>query len=128
MIFLTTLGVTISVEQYFVSSHFAALGNDFVFAYQINITNESNNTIKLLKRHWRIASSNGDVRFVDGEGVVGQQPIIGVNESYSYNSGCHLQTEIGNMSGYYTFLDLHSMIPFEVIIPQFGLVVPHKLN
>jgi len=99
-----------------------------VFNYKIQIENNSDYTIQLLRRHWFISDSNGIVRQVEGEGVVGQQPIIEPGESYEYISGCNLTTEMGKMVGTYQMSRHLDESRFEVNIPAFQLIVPHRLN
>jgi ApaG protein len=116
------------VEVFYLPMQSNPLLQDFVFAYRITIENNSNNTIKLLRRHWRIADSNGDIRHVEGEGVVGQQPIIEHNEKYQYTSGCNLKSEIGVMQGTYTVLDIMKGKNFDIEVPRFKLEAPYKNN
>jgi ApaG protein len=68
------------------------------------------------------------LREVEGEGVVGQKPILHPGESYSYSSGVIINTELGKMHGFYIFKNLHSTKQMEVAIPQFLLVAPFKMN
>jgi len=65
---------------------------------------------------------------VSGPGVVGEQPILKSGEKYSYVSGCDLTSDIGEMKGFYTFLNVESQDVFEVIVPNFTLEFPGKLN
>ena len=102
--------------------------NLYFFIYKITIVNKSDYTVKLLKRHWEIADSNGDKRKVDGEGVVGETPTIKVGDQFQYTSGCNLQTEIGYMEGFYTMKRLVDNELFNIEIPRFKLIVPAKLN
>ena len=64
-------------------------------------TKESEDIIRLKRRHWYIVDSDNTRREVEGEGVVGEQPFIGQGETYRYVSGCNLNTEIGKMYGTY---------------------------
>ena len=100
----------------------------FFFAYKIIIENNSEFTVKLLRRHWYIYDSNAVVREVEGEGVVGQQPVLEPGESHEYVSGCNLKTGIGKMRGTYTMERLVDGSLFTVNIPEFVLIVPYKLN
>lgn len=70
-------------------------------AYRISIENLSDYAVQLKRRQWFIFDSSGTQREVEGEGVVGVQPIMQPGEGYSYVSGCQLSTEIGSMSGNY---------------------------
>jgi ApaG protein len=100
----------------------------YVFGYKITISNESDATIQLLTRHWRIVDANTDVRFVNGEGVCGLQPILQPGESHAYTSGCMFRTPVGKMEGYYGMRRLPTGDHFEVPIPSFVLATPDLLN
>ncbi|MCG9899423.1 MAG: Co2+/Mg2+ efflux protein ApaG [Hydrotalea sp.] len=121
-------GVEISVETFYQNDYSNPMAGEFMFAYRITIENHNSFTVKLLRRHWQIFDSNTDYREVEGEGVVGMQPVIAPGEHYQYVSGCNLKTEIGKMSGSYTMQDLDTMREFKVKIPAFDLIVPIKLN
>ena len=100
----------------------------FVHAYQITITNKSEEPIKLMRRHWFIFDSSGKQHQVQGEGVVGEQPVLEPSETYTYISGCHLQSPMGSMHGHYYFQRLIDSQEFRVRIPQFILNFPPALN
>ncbi|MBA4139826.1 MAG: ApaG domain, partial [Segetibacter sp.] len=70
----------------------------------------------------------GEYREVEGEGVVGQQPILKPGEQFQYVSGCNLRTEMGKMFGKYVMENQNNKQTFEVNIPAFEMVVPFKLN
>ncbi len=84
--------------------------------------------MKLLRRHWHIYDANGVVREVEGEGVVGQQPVLEPGDSHQYVSGCNLKTGLGKMRGTYQMERLADGRNFTVEIPEFTLVVPYRLN
>ncbi len=128
MVKTSTHKIEISVESQYFYQHSIPKENHFFFIYYITIKNNSEFSVKLIKRHWDIFDSNGEKREVDGEGVVGETPELAPGESYTYNSGCNLQTEIGYMKGYYTLIKLLDNSEFTVEIPKFELVVPAKLN
>lgn len=128
MITQVTSGVKVSVEVFYRQDQSDASIDQFVFAYRITITNNSDFSIQLRRRQWYILDSNGRNREVEGEGVVGEQPIIGTGESFQYVSGCHLETEIGKMFGCYLMERLIDKRQFYVRIPEFNMVVPYKLN
>ncbi len=85
-------------------------------------------TIQLLRRQWYIFDSNGDYRQVEGEGVVGQQPVLKPGETFQYVSGCNLKSEMGKMWGYYTIADLSTNKTFRADIPEFQMIAPMKLS
>jgi ApaG protein len=124
----TTQGVKVTVTTNYLPDYSSPAQQHFVFAYKINIENNSEFTVKLLRRHWFIHDSNGVVREVEGEGVVGQQPVLEPGESHEYVSGCNLKTGIGKMRGTYLMERLVDGRQFQVAIPEFVLIVPYKLN
>lgn len=124
----TTQGVSVSVSTAYQPEYSSPSQYHYVFTYKISIENKSDYSIQLMSRQWFIYDSNGVVREVKGEGVVGQQPTLEPGEHHEYVSGCNLKTGIGKMTGSYTFERLIDGKQFEVTIPQFTLVVPFKLN
>ena len=123
-----TQGVKISVETFYQNDYSRPEVNEFNFAYRITIENLSENTVMLMRRHWHIFDSSGSWREVEGEGVVGQQPVIHPGQSHVYVSGCSLKSEIGTMHGYYTMIRLLDNKSMKVNIPAFQLIAPGKLN
>lgn len=128
MVSLISKGVEISVETFYQPDYSNPLQSEFMFAYRITIENHNSFPVKLHRRHWYIFDSNGTNREVEGEGVVGVQPVLLPGEKYQYVSGCNLRTEIGKMYGVYEMEDLHSKRLFEVNIPAFEMFVPYKNN
>ncbi len=124
----TTEGINVSVEIYYQSDYSNPLNQEFMFAYRITLENLNPFPVKLLKRHWHIFDSNGEHREVEGDGVVGIQPVINPNNQFQYTSGCNLKTEIGKMHGVYFMENLNNKKQFSVQIPVFEMIVPSKLN
>ena len=100
----------------------------YVFAYRIRIKNMGTLPVQLLNRHWEIEDSLQSARTVDGEGVIGQQPLIEGGKEFVYTSGCQLGSEFGTMEGFYEMVNLVTGNKFRVAIPAFKLEVPYKLN
>jgi ApaG protein len=123
-----TAGVKVSVETFFQPAHSDVLQSTYIFAYRISIENDSEYAIKLLRRHWHITDAYSFKREVEGEGVVGEQPVIEPGSKYQYVSGCDLKTEIGRMHGTYEMERQTDGRLFEVKIPMFEMVAPFKLN
>ncbi len=121
-------GVNISVETYFEPEYSNTALNEFMFAYRITIENTNTFPIQLISRHWSIFDSNGTCREVEGDGVVGIQPIIVPGALYQYTSGCNLQSDAGKMSGTYLFANLYNKKFFKATIPSFEMFAPFKLN
>lgn len=123
-----TDGVKVSVETTYQPEYSNPANEHFMFAYKIQIENLSDYSVQLMSRHWSIFDSNGTNREVEGEGVVGQQPIIEPGHSHEYVSGCNLHTDMGTMHGTYEMRRLVDNEIINVHIPKFALVAPFKLN
>lgn len=121
-------GVRINVENRFMEEYSQPEAAHFVFTYTITIENLNNYNVQLLRRHWIIKDSAAGTSEVEGDGVVGQQPVIKPGESYTYESGCHLKGEFGSMHGSYLFTRVHDGSLFKVDIPEFKLMAPWVLN
>ena len=121
-------GMEVSVETFYQPDYSNPISGEYMFAYRITIENHNNFSVKLQRRHWHIFDSNGSYREVEGEGVVGVQPILQPGEGYQYVSGCNLRTEMGKMYGSYTMENLNNKKTFEVNIPTFEMIVPFKMN
>ena len=63
------------------------------------------------------------INLVDGEGVVGETPVLAPGQTHDYVSGCPLATPHGSMEGFYTFRD-GTGETFEARIPFFPLAAP----
>ena len=125
---LTTNGITISVETKYLPEHSDVRGGRYIFGYHITIENNSPHTVQLLRRKWTITTGTGDIRIVEGEGVIGLQPILEPGASHDYASFCDLSTEIGKMHGFYTMIRKDDASLFEVIVPEFHMCTPAKHN
>lgn len=94
-----------------------------VFIYFITIANHGAETVQLLEREWLIRQAFGEETRVQGEGVVGEKPVLGPGESYEYNSFCPIEHPPGLMEGFYTFQNTLGQ-RFRVEIPAFTLRLP----
>ena len=128
MISQISKGVKICVEVFYQSDYSNPINHEFMFAYRITIQNNNNFEIQLLRRHWFILDSSGDQKEVEGEGVVGVQPVIPPGESFQYVSGCNIKSEIGRMFGHYIVQNMNSQVEFKVDIPAFDMTAPSILN
>lgn len=128
MVTAITDGVRVSVETVYQPEYSNPANEHFMFAYRIEIENLSDFAIQLLRRQWFIFDSNYSHRTVEGDGVVGEQPVIETGKSHVYVSGCSLKTDMGCMLGKYLMLRLMDNTQFEVEIPEFQLIAPYKLN
>ena len=124
----STEGVKVSVLTEYQPEYSSPYQSHFVFSYRIRIENHSHNTVQLQRRKWLIFDSNATIREVEGEGVVGLTPILEPGESHEYISGCSLKSSIGKMTGSYVMERLVDGKKFRVMIPEFGLIAPFRLN
>lgn len=123
-----TKGIKVSVELEYQPEYSSPSQYHYVFTYRITIENQSENTIQLLRRHWYIHDAALKMREVEGEGVVGQQPVLEPGQQHQYVSGCNLKSGLGKMWGTYLMERIVDGHRFEVTIPEFTMVVPFKLN
>ena len=128
MVNMISEGVEVSVETFYQQDYSNPQQSEYMFAYRIMIENHNSFPVKLHRRHWHIFDSNGTYREVEGEGVVGVQPVLSPGEKYQYVSGCNLRTEMGRMHGTYQMENLNNKKLFDVNIPAFELFVPFKNN
>jgi ApaG protein len=128
MVFKVTEGVRISVEQFYQPDYSNPIQGEFMFAYRISIENNNSFPVQLLRRQWFIIDSNTEKREVEGEGVIGVQPVISPGEQYQYISGCNLKSELGKMYGSYLMENVMTKQQFHVNIPVFQMEAPCKRN
>ncbi len=119
----TTDGITVRVSVTFLPEQSDIDGLRWFWAYHIRIENERNSAVQLLTRHWRISDARGALHRVDGDGVIGEQPVIQPGKSHDYVSGCPLNTPSGAMAGHFMFIG-EEPEAFEFRIPHFPLAAP----
>lgn len=128
MVYEVTKGVLVKVQTTYLQEYSHPEQLHHVFSYYITIENSNNFPIRLLRRQWYIYDSDGSYNEVEGEGVVGEQPILEQNDKHEYSSGCNLHTTMGKMVGTYLFEKLKTKEQFIVKIPEFKLIAPFRLN
>ena len=128
MVTATTNGIQVSVEAHYQPFQSKPVSSKFVFSYTVTITNLREEKVQLLTRCWHIFDSGGDKRVVEGEGVVGKQPIIEPQQHFQYASWCPLNTEIGKMHGTFYMYEAANEDHFEVFVPEFSLIANFKEN
>jgi ApaG protein len=116
-------GITVRVAVNFLPEQSRIDAGKWFWVYHIRLENHSDRVVQLLTRHWRITDGRGMVNLVEGDGVVGEQPVLGPGQSHDYVSGCPLSTPHGSMEGFYTFRDEDGSL-FEAAIPFFPLAAP----
>ncbi len=128
MITAVTYGVKISVESIFRKDLSNVETGIYFFNYRVEIENTNDFDIQLMSRYWYIFDSLNPAREVEGDGVVGEQPILKPGQKHVYVSGCDIHSEIGYMSGFFTFIEMNSLEEFRANIPKFQLIATSKLN
>ena len=119
----TTDGVTVRVSVSYLPEQSEPRRGRWFWAYHVRIENEGPRTVQLLTRHWVITDGRGARHTVEGEGVVGEQPLIDPGASFDYVSGCPLSTPTGHMQGSYHMIGEDGSA-FDVAIPKFALTAP----
>lgn len=119
-----TRGVRITVSPTFLAEQSSPSEQHYVWAYHVEISNQGSATVQLMTRSWRITDARGETQRVDGPGVVGEQPVLRSGETFSYTSGCPLQTPSGFMVGSYRMVTAEGEA-FDAEIPAFSLDSPY---
>ena len=119
----TTQSIVIVVHPKFLTEESFPNTGHYTWSYHVWIHNEGNSRVQLINRYWNITDSNGQVREVKGEGVIGLQPILEPGEDFEYTSFVPLLTPSGIMSGTYQMLRIDGTF-FDAIIPTFSLDSP----
>ncbi|HXH16718.1 MAG TPA: Co2+/Mg2+ efflux protein ApaG [Sphingomonas sp.] len=123
----TTDGVTVRVSVSYLPEQSEPERGRWFWAYHIRLENEGDESVQLLTRHWVITDGRGSRHSVEGEGVVGEQPVIEPGASFDYVSGCPLATPSGAMQGSYQMVR-EDGATFAVEIPRFALLAPAVLH
>ena len=119
----TTRGITVRVSVSFLPEQSEPEKGRYFWAYHIRIENEGQMAAQLMTRHWEITDGRGAKSLVEGDGVVGDQPVVMPGASYDYVSGCPLTTPSGYMVGSYGMV-AEDGSSFDVAIPKFLLTAP----
>jgi len=119
----TTHDITVRVSVSFLADQSEPEKDRWFWAYHIRIENHGQGPTQLISRRWIITDGRGDRHRVEGEGVIGAQPMIMPGDCYDYVSGCPLDTPMGAMEGSYRMVDDEGE-GFDVRIPRFDLVGP----
>lgn len=119
--------VCVQVQSVYVETQSIPEEERFVFAYTVTLRNLGRFNVQLLGRYWLITNGNGRQTEVQGEGVVGEQPLIIPSSEFQYTSGAVLETPLGTMEGHYDMID-HQGESFRIAIPVFRLAIPTLIN
>ncbi len=115
-----TENIRVTVRPVYLDGRSDIMNRRFVFGYFVRIQNVGTREVQLLRRHWYIHDSTGRIQELEGDGVIGAQPVIAPGESHEYNSYCVLKTFTGFMEGFY-LMESGCGERFHVAIPRFDL-------
>lgn len=99
----------------------------YCFVYFITIHNDSEVAVTIMGRKWVVRCEDGEVIALEGDGVVGQTPLIFPGQSFSYNSFHLLSTRTAVAEGSYLGLDSEGA-RILTRIPAFEMRVPGELE
>ncbi len=122
-----TNNVRVEVESRYAAEYSRPFQNEWLFFYTVRITNEGDDTVQLLSRHWIVTDARGHTEEHKGPGVVGEQPVLRPGESFRYTSNCQLKTSTGVMRGTYQMTDADGG-HFDVEIAPFALHEPYTVH
>ncbi|MEX0583304.1 MAG: Co2+/Mg2+ efflux protein ApaG [Sneathiella sp.] len=122
-----TENILVSVTPVYLTERSRPSDGLYVWAYQVRIENQGTRTVTLRNRHWRITNADGHTETVDGEGVIGEQPVLAPGDVYEYTSGTPLSTSSGIMVGCYD-MESEKGTTFAVDIPAFSLDSPDSMS
>ena len=119
----TTNGIVVCVTPTYLAERSEPKKGRWLFAYTIEIENTSDDVLTLRSRYWNITDGSGQVEEVRGPGVVGEQPTLSPGASFTYTSGCPLNTPTGIMRGHFRMERADGSF-FEAAVPAFSLDAP----
>jgi ApaG protein len=119
----TTRDITVRVSVSYLPEQSEPRRGRWFWAYHVRIENDGDRPVQLLTRHWIITDGRGARHTVEGEGVVGEQPLIEPGQAFDYVSGCPLATPTGAMQGSYEVVSADGD-RYDVAIPRFALTAP----
>nr|MBI1231396.1 Co2+/Mg2+ efflux protein ApaG [Cytophagales bacterium] len=122
MVTAITEGIKVTVEASYQAEFSSPNQQHFVFIYKVTIANQNSATVQLLRRKWEIYDAGEQLKVVEGDGVVGQQPIMERGGIHQYVSGCNLRSGFGKMKGTYFMERIMDGQIIEVAIPEFQLI------
>lgn len=122
-----TRDIEVVVEPFYLEEQSNPEENRYVWGYRITIANESDGTVQLRARYWKITDGNGQIEEIRGPGVIGEQPVLNPGDSFQYSSGCPLTTTSGVMVGRYS-METETGKLFDIEIPAFSLDLPDQLR
>ncbi len=118
-------GYQVEVKTEFDFENSNPLQYHYLFRYTVVITNLNGAQSQLRSRKWNIKDGKGEVRIVEGPGVIGQTPFFDEGESFEYSSFCPLSTMTGEMWGHFNMVDSTGS-SFQIETPHFKFKIPES--
>lgn len=119
--------VLVHAEAFYLPEQSDEVADRYAFAYRITITNTGTAAAQLLSRHWVIKDMEDRIQEVQGDGVVGEQPVLEPGQHFEYMSSASIATPIGSMQGNYRMQSADGK-QFDAEIPSFVLAMPRTLH
>ncbi len=119
---------TVRVLTHYVEEQSEPDNKRYVFSYTVTIENNGDRDSQLLRRKWLVTDANEKKLVIEGEGVVGEQPVIKAGDQYTYTSGTVIETPVGVMQGHYAMQYDDDETPFTIDIAPFRLALPNILH
>ena len=117
----------VEVESQYAPDHSQPFQNQWFFIYTVRITNEGDDTVQLISRHWIITDATGHTEEVRGPASSASSRCSQPGESFQYTSGCPLKTSTGVMRGTYQMVTEDGE-HFDVEIAPFALHEPYTVH
>lgn len=124
--FLEPRQLRVTVDRVVFNSQVATPADrPYCFVYFISIHNDTDVSVTIKARKWVVTNDRGEVTAVEGDGVVGEHPLIEPGEKFSYNSFHLLDTKTAVAEGSYLGIDA---LGRKVLtrIPKFKMRVPSE--
>ena len=115
-----TRDIRVSVTPRYLAERSDPSEGQYLFGYTIEIANLGLEAVQLLTRRWLVTDARGGVQEVEGEGVVGEQPVLEPGQAFEYTSGVPLTTPSGMMVGSFG-MTTRAGTRFDVEVPAFSL-------
>ena len=119
-----TDGIRVRVSSDYIEDESRPDKGRYFWTYTVRIDNDSPQTVTLKRRTWHIADALGQSFVVEGDGVVGEQPVLMPGDAFEYTSGTPLSAPSGMMFGAYEMNRENGEV-FEAMIPPFSLDSPY---
>ena len=120
----TSHNIEITVTPEYEDEQSSPFDNFFIWEYNIHIKNKSPDIVQLLRRHWVLVDDKGQMQEIEGDGVIGLQPVLKQGDEFEYSSSVHLTEPSGVMMGTYDMVKMDGDV-LRVEIPSFSLDCPH---